>query len=114
MISNGLTAHHYERDELLARLAADVGTSQSVLRDRFVRVLGEPPLAYLSRWRLQLAARGLETTDANVMAIAIDVGYRSEAAFNRAFRREFGLPPAQYRRQHRAHSRRATVKRSAR
>jgi AraC-like DNA-binding protein len=79
-------------------LAAEIGASRSSLTDRFARFLGEPPLAYLVHWRLQLAARLLRTTRKTVMQLAFDVGYESEAAFNRAFKREFGLPPAQYRR----------------
>lgn len=66
--------------------------------ERFNEVLGEPPLAYLARWRLQLGARLLETTGDTVLAVAQRVGYESEAAFNRAFKREFELPPARYRR----------------
>jgi AraC-like DNA-binding protein len=54
-------------------------------------------MAYLSRWRLQLAARLLQTTHKSVLEVALDAGYESEAAFNRAFKREFGLPPGQYR-----------------
>lgn len=69
--------------------------------ERFTRLLGEPPLAYLARWRLQLAARLLETTDRKVLRVALDVGYESEAAFNRAFKRQFEIPPGQYRRRHR-------------
>jgi AraC-like DNA-binding protein len=79
-------------------LVSEIGTSRSVLAERFARFLGESPLAYLARWRLQLAARRLQTTRNTVLQIASDVGYESEAAFNRAFKREFGLPPAQYRR----------------
>ena len=81
----------------LEELAAEVGASRSVFAERFTRFLGEPPLTYLARWRLQLAARLLQTTRKTVMQLALDVGYESEAAFNRAFKREFGLPPAQYR-----------------
>jgi transcriptional regulator GlxA family with amidase domain len=55
-------------------------------------------MAYLMRWRLRLGARALTSTRHSVAQIASDVGYESEAAFNRAFKREFGLPPAQYRR----------------
>jgi AraC-like DNA-binding protein len=80
-------------------LAAEVGASRSVLTERFARILGEPPITYLARWRLQLAARLLQTTQKTILHVAMDVGYESEAAFNRAFKREFGLPPAQYRRQ---------------
>lgn len=81
----------------MAELAAEVGASRSVLAERFARFLGEPPLTYLARWRLQLAARKLQTTQNTIVQVASDVGYESEAAFNRAFKREFGLPPAQYR-----------------
>jgi AraC-like DNA-binding protein len=55
-------------------------------------------MAYLTRWRLRLGARALTSTSHSVAHIASDVGYESEAAFNRAFKREFGLPPARYRR----------------
>ena len=79
-------------------LAAEVGASRSVLAERFARYLGEPPLTYLARWRMQLAARSLRTTRNTVLQVASNVGYESEASFNRAFKREFGLPPARYRR----------------
>jgi AraC-like DNA-binding protein len=85
-------------DWTIAELGAEVGASRSVVAERFVRLLGEPPLRYLARWRLQLAARMLQTTQGTILQIAADVGYESQAAFNRAFKREFGLPPAQYRR----------------
>jgi transcriptional regulator GlxA family with amidase domain len=55
------------------------------------------PVTYLARWRLQLAARLLQTTRKNVLEVALDAGYNSEASFNRAFKRELGLPPGQYR-----------------
>lgn len=83
----------------VSELAAEVGASRSLLAERFQHFLGEPPLTYLARWRLQLAARLLQTTQRTIIHVAMDVGYESEAAFNRAFKREFGLPPAQYRRQ---------------
>jgi AraC-like DNA-binding protein len=82
----------------VTELAAEAATSRSVLAERFARFLGEPPLSYLARWRLQLAARLLATTQKTVIHVASEVGYESEAAFNRAFKREFGLPPARYRR----------------
>jgi AraC-like DNA-binding protein len=82
----------------VAELATEAGASRSVISERFVQFLGEPPLTYLARWRLQLAARLLHTSRKTVLHVASDVGYESEAAFNRAFKREFGLPPAQYRR----------------
>ena len=85
----------------IAELAREVGLSRSSLVERFTRYLSEPPMAYLIRWRLKLAARALASTSRGVAEIAEDVGYESEAAFNRAFKREFGLPPARYRNEHR-------------
>ena len=70
--------------------------------ERFTRYLSEPPMTYLSRWRLHLAARSLEKTSRGVADIAADCGYESEAAFNRAFKREFGLPPGRYRTGHKS------------
>jgi AraC-like DNA-binding protein len=81
----------------LAELAKEVGLSRTTLLERFNRYLSEPPITYLMRWRLQLAARMLNTTPRGIADISADVGYESEAAFNRAFKREFGLPPARYR-----------------
>jgi AraC-like DNA-binding protein len=84
----------------IADLADEVGISRSALVERFTRYLAEPPMTYLTRWRLQLAARSLEKTSRGVAEIAAGVGYESEAAFNRAFKREFGLPPGRYRSDH--------------
>jgi AraC-like DNA-binding protein len=81
----------------IADLANEVGISRSSLVERFTRYLSEPPMTYLTRWRLQLAARSLERTSRGVAEIAADVGYESEAAFNRAFKRFFGQPPGRYR-----------------
>ena len=86
----------------IADLADEVGISRSALVERFTRYLSEPPMTYLTRWRLQLAARSLEKTSRGVAEIAADVGYESEAAFNRAFKREFGQPPGRYRSEHKA------------
>ena len=85
----------------IAELAKEVGLSRSSLVQRFTKYLSEPPMAYLIRWRMQLAARALASTSRGVAEIAEDVGYESEAAFNRAFKREFGSPPARYRNEHR-------------
>ena len=82
----------------LAELARETCASRTVLVERFTGLLGQPPLAYLAHWRLQLAARLLETTDQSALQVALDVGYESEASFNRAFKRLFDLPPARYRR----------------
>lgn len=85
----------------IADLADVVGVSRSVLVERFNRLLGEPPMAYLTAWRLRLAAEALTTTPKGIGDIAADVGYESEAAFNRAFKRMFTLPPAAFRRERR-------------
>ena len=83
----------------IAALANDVGISRSVLAERFRRYLSETPIAYLTRWRLQLGAQMLNSTSSGVAEIASEVGYESEPAFNRAFKRQFGLPPARFRNQ---------------
>lgn len=82
-------------------LATKVGASRSVLTERFARFLGEPPLTYLAGWRLHLAARLLVQGGKPIAQIAFDVGYESQAAFNRAFKREFGTAPGQYRKERR-------------
>jgi AraC-like DNA-binding protein len=79
-------------------LAREVGMSRSVLAERFADLLGEPPMQYLTRWRLAVAARSLRSTAETITRVAERCGYESEAAFNRAFKREFGLPPAAWRR----------------
>jgi AraC-like DNA-binding protein len=79
-------------------LAAEVAMSRSAFADRFTAVVGQPPMGYLTAWRMQLARQKLRESHANVAQIAFDVGYESEAAFARAFRRECGVPPAQWRR----------------
>jgi AraC-like DNA-binding protein len=83
----------------LPDLARESGVSRTVLVERFNQYLGEPPLAYLAKWRLQMGAKLLRTTNRKVLEVAGDVGYESEAAFNRAFKRAFGTPPARYRRE---------------
>jgi len=82
----------------IADLAVEVGVSRSALVERFTRYLSDSPMSYLTGWRLRLAAQALTTTPKGVADIAADVGYESEAAFNRAFKRTFGMPPARYRR----------------
>jgi AraC-like DNA-binding protein len=86
----------------IASLAQRAGLSRTVFAERFTRLLGEAPLTYVWRCRMQLGARLLETTDDTVLQVAMNAGYESEAAFNRAFKREFDLPPARYRSQRRA------------
>jgi AraC-like DNA-binding protein len=100
--SLGLLHNRVAHPWTIADLAQEVGISRSALVDRFTRYLSEPPITYLTRWRLQLAARSLEGTSRGVSDIAAEVGYESEAAFNRAFKREFGLPPGRYRSDHKS------------
>ena len=83
----------------IAALASEVGVSRSVLAEHFRRYLSETPIAYLTRWRLQLGAQLLTSTSNSVAQIAAEVGYESEPSFNRAFKREFTLPPARFRSQ---------------
>jgi AraC-like DNA-binding protein len=85
----------------IASLAREAGMSRSVLAERFRHYLDQPPMAYLTRWRLQLGAQMLTSTNNSVLQIAAGVGYESEAAFNRAFKREFEVPPARFRSQSR-------------
>ncbi|HMS84750.1 MAG TPA: AraC family transcriptional regulator [Nitrospira sp.] len=88
----------------IASLANEVGLSRSVLAERFRRYLSDTPMGYLTRWRLQLAAQALTSTSKSVAEVAGHVGYESEPSFNRAFKREFGTPPARFRNQtRRAH-----------
>ena len=84
----------------IADLAGEVGISRSALVERFSRYLAEPPMTYLTHWRLQLAAESLKKTSRGVADIASEIGYQSEAAFSRAFRRAFGQPPGRYRSDH--------------
>ncbi|MBX3320780.1 MAG: AraC family transcriptional regulator [Nitrospira sp.] len=91
----------------IASLAEAVGLSRSVLAERFRHYLSDTPMGYLTRWRLQVAAQVLTTTSKSVAEVAGDVGYESEPSFNRAFKREFGIPPARYRTQTRSAQRRA-------
>lgn len=83
----------------IASLAKEVGLSRSVLAERFRHYLSDTPMGYLTRWRLQLAAQILTSTSKSVAQVAGEVGYESEPSFNRAFKREFGIPPARYRSQ---------------
>jgi AraC-like DNA-binding protein len=78
-------------------LGRAVGLSRSALAERFTRLIGEPPMRYLARWRIQLAAHQLRNSDAPLARIAEQVGYESEAAFNRAFKRLTGMTPGSWR-----------------
>jgi AraC-like DNA-binding protein len=89
-----------DREWNLDDLAREVGLSRSALHERFVQCLGQAPMQYLANWRMQLGARLLRESNRNVAAIALDVGYDSEAAFSRAFKRMVGVPPAAWRKTH--------------
>jgi AraC-like DNA-binding protein len=80
-------------------LAREVALSRSALAERFSALVGEPPMQYLMRWRLALAAQALRSGGDAIARVAEQSGYESEAAFNRAFKREFGIPPAAWRRE---------------
>jgi len=82
----------------LAELAHDVGASRSVLAERFTALIGQPPMLYLTHWRIQLAASRLAAGASPVSAVAAGVGYESEAAFCRAFKKIAGTTPASWRR----------------
>ena len=86
-------ARRWTTDEL----AREVGASRTVLGERFNAVLGKPPIEYLTGWRIQLAADRLRNGRDAIARIAVDSGYESEAAFNRAFKRVTGLTPGRWR-----------------
>ena len=85
-------------------LGRRVGLSRSALHERFAEMIGQPPMQYLTNWRMQVGAALLRDTSATVASVAQSVGYDSEAAFARAFKRLVGKPPAAWRRRtsHRA------------
>ena len=80
-------------------LAREAGVSRTVLGERFGELIGEPPMRYCARWRMRVAANMLRDGRQNASNVAYSVGFNSEAAFNRAFKREYGEPPATWRRQ---------------
>ncbi|MFJ9416001.1 MULTISPECIES: AraC family transcriptional regulator [unclassified Streptomyces] len=83
-------------------LAERAGLSRAAFARRFASLVGEPPMAYLTRWRMTTAARLLRESDAPLSTVAARTGYGSEFAFAKAFKREYGLAPGGYRRQARA------------
>jgi AraC-like DNA-binding protein len=82
----------------LENLGDAVGLSRSALYERFVQLVGQPPMHYLTQWRMQVASQLLLESTMNVASIAVETGYDSEAAFSRAFKRLVGMPPAAWRR----------------
>jgi AraC-like DNA-binding protein len=98
-VSRCLALMHNEpaRNWTVDALAQETHVSRSVLADRFAELVGVPPMQYLTRWRMILAAGMLRKDQCNLARIAEGVGYESEAAFNRAFKREYGVPPGVWR-----------------
>lgn len=97
---HGRVAHTWTVDDL----GREVGLSRSALADRFTKLIGEPPMRYLARWRIQVAAQELRNSETPLARIAEQVGYESESAFNRAFKQGFGVPPATWRKNTRLQS----------
>lgn len=85
-------------DWTLDELAKQAGLSRSVLAERFMQFVGIPPMQYLAKWRMQIAAELLTGSNVNVGTIAAQIGYESEAAFSRAFKKMIGVPPSAWRR----------------
>jgi AraC-like DNA-binding protein len=85
--------HRWTTEEL----AQEIGLSRSAFAERFTSLMGEPPMRYLANWRMQVAAQRLKSSYEPIARIAFEIGYESEAAFNRAFRRTFDMPPMAWR-----------------
>jgi AraC-like DNA-binding protein len=103
-VSAALRAMHARPAEswTLDALGREVGLSRTAFCERFSAVMGMPPMQYLSNWRLQVAARLLDSQHSSIARVAADVGYESEASFNRAFKRQVGIPPGAWRRRRRS------------
>lgn len=82
----------------IEELAKRVGVSRSVLAERFTELVGIPPMQYLAKWRMQIASERLSGGNTNVATVAAEIGYESEAAFSRAFKKTMGVPPSAWRR----------------
>jgi pimeloyl-ACP methyl ester carboxylesterase/AraC-like DNA-binding protein len=100
-VSKALSIIHsrYAEDLDVETLAREAGVSRTILGERFAELLNESPMRYCARWRMRLASNLLRDTKQNSASVAYAVGFSSEAAFNRAFKREFGVPPATWRKQ---------------
>jgi AraC-like DNA-binding protein len=94
----GLIHREPQRDWSVSALAREVAMSRSIFAAKFSSLVGEPPLTYLTRWRLWQASRLLAEGNLSVGEVALRVGYESEPAFSKAFKRHFGQPPLAYRR----------------
>jgi AraC-like DNA-binding protein len=100
-IGRALAEIHREpaRHWTLESLARQVAMSRSAFAEHFSRFVGTPPMQYLTNWRMQVAANHLLSTTDSVNAVANRVGYDSEAAFSRAFKKAVGAPPSEWRKQ---------------
>jgi AraC-like DNA-binding protein len=103
-VAPALTAIHADPAAVwtVESLARKAGLSRAAFARRFTALVGEPPMAYLTRWRMTTAAKRLRESDVPVATVAVHAGYGSEFAFAKAFKREYGLAPGAYRRQARA------------
>jgi len=101
-IASALNAMHGQPSQAwtLEELAKTAGLSRSAFAERFTQVLGQPPIQYLTEWRMQLATGLLANGKDGIAQVAAQVGYESEAAFSRAFKKLIGSPPAEWRRAH--------------
>lgn len=99
-VSRALAVLHarLSKDWTVDELGRKVGLSRSALADRFNQVIGLPPMQYLTQWRMQYAAQELRHSNKPILELALEIGYDSEAAFTRAFKRVMGTPPAAWRR----------------
>lgn len=99
MVGKALTLFHDKpaHDWTIESLAKQAGLSRSVLAERFTAVVGMPPMHYLAKWRMQIASELLSSGNTNIAAIAARIGYESEAAFSRAFKKMIGVPPSAWR-----------------
>lgn len=100
IVGKALTALHQRpcQDWTLADLARAAGTSRWVLAERFQQLVGKSPMQYLTQWRMLMAANLLRRSNAPLSRVAEEVGYQNDTSFSRAFRREYGQPPAAWRR----------------
>ena len=98
-VSRAIAALHQapQRDWTLDSLARNVGLSRTALAEKFAAYVGRPPIQYLTQWRMQLASNRLANTTDSIATVAAGVGYESEAAFSRVFKKVVGLPPSQWR-----------------
>ena len=101
-ISSALNLMHQKPSKhwTIARLASEVGMSRSPFATKFTSLVGEPPLAYLTKWRMNLAAGYLRDDQISIREIAERVGYESQASFTNAFKRVFSFSPREYKEKH--------------